>query len=58
MLSLLVKNNGFTAHLLSSTYLIHEIYGQLKKKRDMYVEAKKTEMLAAVRSWKAFLNYM
>ena len=31
--SLLVKCNGFTAHLLISTYLIHEIYRQLKKKR-------------------------
>ena len=32
MLSLLVKSNGFTAPFLSSTYLIHDIYEQLKKK--------------------------
>ena len=40
MLSLLVKSNSFTPHLPSSTYLIHEVYGRLKKKREMCVEVK------------------
>ena len=57
MLLLLVKSNGFTAHLLSSTYLIHEIYEQIKKKKRMYAEVKKTEMLP-VRSWEVFLSYV
>ena len=43
MLSLLVKSNGFTAHLLSSTYLINDVYGQLKKKIEMYVEVEKID---------------
>ena len=42
MLSLLVESNGFTAYLLGSAYLIHETYGQLKNKREVYVEVNKT----------------
>ena len=54
MLSLLVKSNDFTVHFFSSTYLIHEIYVQLKKKREMYVEIKKTNRNVSCKKLRKF----
>ena len=54
MLSLLVKNNGFTAHFFSSTCLIFEVYRQLREKREIYVEVKKTNRNFGCKKLKVF----
>ena len=55
-LSLLVKGNGFTGRLLSSTYLIHEICGQLRRKKTkiMYVGEKKRNKTVGCKKLRRF----
>ena len=43
MLSLLVKSNGFTAYFFRSTYLIHKIHSQLKKKKAIVCRSKENK---------------